>query len=105
MRRVTRRGWLNVVGVGLLALAAACGPLAPGQGTVATVAPTEAPTEVPTELPPATATEAATSTPEPTVTPIGVTTNTPVPGELEVDWTSTSPDDRWTATAANANLF
>lgn len=100
MRRMT---WVAIVI--WASLAAACSPLRPGQNETATVAPTEAMGATSVSVLP-TATEAPpTETPRPTVTAIGVSTPTPMPGELQVDWTSTSPDGQWTATALSANLF
>lgn len=106
MRRLTRRwAWLNGIGMGLLALAAACAPLAPGgQAPEATVAPTEAAPATET-LPTQTAPPGPTDTPRPTPTVIAVATTTPAPGALDLDWTSTSPDGQWTATALTGNLF
>jgi hypothetical protein len=47
----------------------------------------------------------ARETPAPTATLIAAVKPTTVPGALVVDWTSTSPDGQWTATAYTADLF
>jgi hypothetical protein len=89
------RNLINFATVLLLAALAACAP-SPG-------APPDEATQPPAAAP--SATPEASETPAPTATLIAAATTTPLPGALVPDWTSTSPDGQWTATAYTADLF